>query len=154
MKKKVFLLFFIIVNTTNAQIAISSSGSDSNSNNGSISFTIGQIVFNSQSTSSYIIEEGIQNPLDNSILSIESFSVRNFDIYPNPTSDDFTINFKNYDLLDLSLKLFEPNGKLIFSKNITTRLTKIQTSGIAKGMYIVKIIKNKIIIDSFKILKI
>jgi hypothetical protein len=67
-------------------------------------------------------------------------SNNNFSIYPNPTSDYFTIESRSE--MEYSIELFTMDGKLLNnSKNLFTRRNNIFWS-LAPGMYILKILRD------------
>ena len=64
-------------------------------------------------------------------------------VYPNPFNDDFTIDFKNSDEEDFIIEIADVNGK-IWHKQIvnSSKLVKINTEKLPKGVYILKITNN------------
>ncbi len=58
-------------------------------------------------------------------------------VYPNPTSDNATIEWKNED--ESTVEVFDLNGRLIWSAQINGSKTIFNTANLANGNYLVKI---------------
>ena len=63
------------------------------------------------------------------------------------------LKVKNYDKENLSYQLFDMDGKLLKSKNVTSDKTKIATNDLTPAVYFLKVRDNKKAIKSFKIIK-
>jgi len=68
--------------------------------------------------------------------SIVNNEVDYFNIYPNPTSDEITIQFS--DNLNHVIQIRDMNGKLVLSK-ITSETEILNLSNLTNGIYIIKI---------------
>ena len=55
-------------------------------------------------------------------------------IYPNPTSNNLTIDLGDLNEFNTTIKLYDSSSKLVFEKELTSTLT-IDVSGFAKGLY-------------------
>lgn len=70
-----------------------------------------------------------------------------FEIYPNPNNDVLNVHFENNKATDAILEIFNPQGKIVFQKQISTNesnfVERINLSNnLSKGYYIVKITYN------------
>jgi len=142
----------IFVNSIFSQEVVSASGSYFENTNGSLSWTIGEIMIETYSESSNIITQGFQQ----SRLTITSvfklpFSNIEISIAPNPTTN--FVKIKISDTENMCFQLFDYNGKLIKQENFITEETKISFSSFAYAAYFLKIIKNNTIIRTFQIIK-
>jgi len=70
--------------------------------------------------------------------SVEENIAENVNVYPNPATDNFTIQSNDYQRVEL----IDAAGKLVFSSNFENVLT-ISTEGMASGVYFVKLIGNE-----------
>ncbi|MBJ2174755.1 T9SS type A sorting domain-containing protein [Aureibaculum sp. A20] len=79
------------------------------------------------------------------ILGIDDFDEGEFLIYPNPSSSIFNIKRRNTAGQNMSINVFDMTGKLIQKhRNITNENYQLQMTGVAKGVYFIKIsIDNK-----------
>jgi len=68
--------------------------------------------------------------------------INTWNIYPNPTTDNkFSIELPKNRTEDLSMSIYDMNGKEYFNKNYSPRIDKdeIKTSKFAKGIYIIRL---------------
>ncbi len=145
-----------------AQEVVLSSGGNVTGNGGSLSYSVGQIVYTTNVGTSGFVAQGIQQAFEISVItSIEevrdlSFSVS---IYPNPTTHFLTLQIQNiqeanYDLFQaLSYQLYDINGKLLQTETITNNHTKVGLSNLASATYFVKIIRGNQEVKSFRVIK-
>ena len=74
----------------------------------------------------------------NSTLGIDQFNTNDFNIYPNPALDNLTIeNEKNITITNI--KIIDPTGKIIDSKQINNTSSTIFVGGLSKGIYFLEI---------------
>ena len=64
-------------------------------------------------------------------------------IYPNPVNDILTIDFPAYTGRDKTMiELYSITGRLIKVLPIQSRLTQLNISDLAKGVYVIKVIND------------
>lgn len=76
-------------------------------------------------------------------------------VFPNPTSDKFSIDFSNSDKKDLSIELTNATGQIIYNTKMTpssNRLFDIDISALPKSIYYLRIYNRQMILNK-KILK-
>jgi len=161
MTKKYFKLFavfvFVFVLTkVNAQESISTSGSNATGSGGTISYTVGQMVYTTNTGTTGSVAQGVQQPYEITVVSgVEQAK----DIklmckaYPNPTVDNLILETANYDSNNLTYQLIDINGKLIDSKQIIANETNIIMNDYAVGVYFLKLFTDRNSIKTFKIIK-
>ena len=84
------LLFGFSLAGLNAQEAFPVAGGDAVGSGGSVSYTIGQVFYNTQIGTNGSIVQGVQQPYEISVVSgVKEAEGINLEItaYPNPTSD-------------------------------------------------------------------
>lgn len=76
------------------------------------------------------------------ILSVKFSSIGKIELYPNPTSTEFTIRFENELSSDVSIRIIDATGKIVQSEKMTkgTTIATINSSALAVGAYHVHII--------------
>ncbi len=150
-----FLLCFFIT-SVNAQQLTTASGGDASGPGGTVAYSIGQLVYKTNTSSSGSVAQGVEQPYEISIVSgIEStndLSIK-LNAYPNPTIDCLTLFVENSELIMLNFHLFDVNGKLIETKNITKNKETINMVNLPNSTYFLKVFNNKIEIKTFKIIK-
>jgi len=138
------------------QSTITSSGSSASGSWGSVSYTIGQTVYNTYSGTSGSIIQGVQQPYEISVVTAientEGISLE-CSVYPNPTSGVVKLIIKSFDIKNLRYRLFDLNGVLLQDKNIDNEVTEIFLENQPSTMYILKIVNNNQEIKVFKIIK-
>ena len=73
-------------------------------------------------------------------------------VYPNPTLGNVQLTMNNVQL-EGEVKVFDTNGKLLFSKKIEGITTEITMSDLATGTYFVNVVSEKQILKTFKVVK-
>ena len=94
--KSITLVFaFIVINNLSAQQSVNTGGGNTTNSSGSVSFSIGQLVFNTQITTGGSIRQGVQQAFE--ILNVSGIDqiklTYNVNIYPIPASDFLTLTF-------------------------------------------------------------
>ena len=74
-------------------------------------------------------------------VELNALTLENVIVYPNPTSDQLTIEFNNDDVS--SLEVLSINGTLMFSSLITSKKETIDVSKLEKGTYFYKLLNDK-----------
>ena len=71
--------------------------------------------------------------------SIDNFIRFNFDLFPNPANNSFTIRILNEENKVYELEIFNVMGQLISSEKIINNIIVIPTETFSQGMYICKV---------------
>jgi hypothetical protein len=138
------------------QESIPATGGNATGSGGTVSYTIGQVVYTTNTGSEGSALQGVQQPYE---ISIETAIEQAKDIilvlttYPNPTTDNLTLKIENYDSQNLSYYLFDVNGKLLENKKVTENETTISMTNLSSAIYFLKVIDNQEEIKIFKIIK-
>lgn len=149
----VILLLGLGVTTAKAQLAVITSGGNAASSSGSVSYSVGQLVFNTTSGSSGSVSQGVQQPYEISIvLELEEAIGINLNLYayPNPTIDFITLKV-DYD--EMSYEIFDINGRLLANKKVQGNETNIQVGNFTAATYFLKVFQNNKQVKTFKIIK-
>lgn len=141
--------------TIQAQEAIPASGGQATGSGGSSSYSVGQLVYTTNSGSGGTVTQGVQQIIELNTLSNPELTTVNLSAvtYPNPTSDYITLKISDSALDNLSYKLIDVNGKAIANGSITNADTQISMQSLALGMYILKVNQNNQELKTFKIIK-
>lgn len=92
-----------------------------------------------------------ENNVVTSVLNENKLSV---DIYPNPVTDNVTINIGDNQKEELMVTIINMMGQKVISRNLDTTTTQLNTNDLAKGMYLIQIsTKSNITVHSQLILK-
>jgi len=131
-----------------AQESINTTGGNASGSGGSASYSVGQVVYTTNSRTNGSVAQGVQQPFEISVVTgIEEAKGINLSVsaYPNPTTDYLTLSIDNsvktnHDLSQLSYQLYDMNGKLLQSENITGNQTSIVMSNLVPATYFVKVV--------------
>jgi hypothetical protein len=140
---------------SHAQVSSNSSGGNAIGAGGTVSYTIGQLDYTTNTGSTGNINQGVQHAYEIFTLGIVE-STRNFALiaYPNPTIENLTLQISNFNNERFSYQLYDTQGKLLKSGQITSDLTEINTSSLTRATYFINVVnqENKKV-QSFKIIK-
>lgn len=155
---KLSTLFLLGLGLTNlqAQESVDATGGNASGNEGSVSYSVGQVVYQTHTGTNSSIAQGIQQPYEiTDVTAIEAAKGPNLSIstYPNPTTEFLGLKVESEKLNDLSYQLFDMNGKLLQSGRITGRQTSIVMSNLVSATYFVKVIQCNKEVKIFKIIK-
>lgn len=137
-----------------SQETIPASGGESTGSGGSSSYSVGQLVYTTN-TGGGSVSQGVQQ-------SVELFTLSNPDLttvnltavtYPNPTTDYIVLAITDATLSDLSYALYDLQGRAV-TKGLTTQSnTQIDMQSLATGTYVLKVNQNNQELKTFKIIK-
>ena len=156
---KCFLCFLLLCGfclTIKAQSIIPATGGNASGRGGSVSYTVGQITDQTISGTSGIVNQGVQQPYEISVVT----AVKNTEeitlkclVYPNPTKGMTKLVLESPDFENLKFHLFDINGVLLQDKKVESRETEVSLENLSSSVYLLKVLKNNIEIKVFKIVK-
>lgn len=151
-----FLIFIFFFSSTQAQNIIPATGGNTTSSGGSVSYTVGQIVYTSSSGTNGSVDPGVQQPYEISVITGINDPIGINLIctaYPNPVNDFLTLEVKNIQNKNLSYLLYDMNGRVLDSKRMTDIRTIIPMANFHPATYFLKIFNNHTEVKIFKIIK-
>jgi len=156
--KKYSFLFLFVIGLTNikAQETIPASGGNASGSGGSVSYTIGQIVYTTDTATSGSVAQGVQQAFEISVVTEikEANNITlNCSAFPNPTTDNLILKIENFQLSTFNFQLLDINGKLLENKKISSNVTFISMENLIPATYLLKISNSNIEIKTFKIIK-
>lgn len=157
-KIKLSAAFLFIIGLTRllAQTAIPGSGGDASGSNGTFSYSVGQIVYTSNTGTNGSAAQGVQQPFEISVLTgiEEALGISlQFSVYPNPAIDFIKVKIENYEVENIRYQLFDINGYLILNNLIEGNETNISMQHLKPAVYLLKILQGKREIKTFKVIK-
>jgi hypothetical protein len=151
-----FVAFLLRFNTALAQETATGTGGDATGTGGTSSYSVGQILYTTNTGTNGSINQGVQQPYEISIVTeieeAKEISL-SFSVYPNPTTDYLKINIGNYNPENLIYQLFDVNGKLIETNKISNNETRVEMNNSSRGIYFLKIFNNNNELKTFQIVK-
>jgi hypothetical protein len=137
------------------QEAFTASGGDAVGSGGSVSYSVGQVVYTTNTGSSgWSVAQGVQQPYEISSIGIEEYDKQILlTVSPNPTTGFLILKIENYDYENLFYKLYDISGKLLENKKPGNNETSIDMSNLISATYFLKVIDNDKEIKTFEIIK-
>ena len=130
-----------------------SAGGDAEGENGSVSYSIGQVVYTSAQGSNGNINQGLQQPYDIGVITgLEELGI-NLTVFPNPTAGALTLNIADEESALLSYQLFDASGRLVDSKSKLNTSTTISLEAYASGVYTLSVLRDNKQIKSFRVVR-
>ena len=144
-KLKLTLLFFSILQLSHAQETIPSTGGNASGTGGATSYTVGQLVYTTNISTTGSVSQGVQQAFEFQTLSNPGLLAAQLTAvtYPNPTTDFIVLKITDTMLENLQYTLFDINGKTIDSNPVKTSSTEIPMKNLSIGMYLLKLTKKK-----------
>lgn len=139
----------------NAQSAIVASGGDVSSNAGSVSYSIGQVAYVGVSNTNGSVSQGVQQTYQVTTVGIlladADFSLS---VFPNPTTNQITLEVGSYNNQLLNYVLVDTEGKLIQANKVLDKQTNIDMNSLPTASYMMEVYEDNKKVQSFKILKV
>jgi hypothetical protein len=148
-------LFALGLNYSNAQETTIPAGGNASGSGGTVSFSVGQVVYTTNTSSGGSAAQGVQHAYEIFVVGVNDTKQHiSLNAYPNPTADVLTLQISNYNNEKLMYQLYDLNGKLISSEQIIAQQTLINTATLAVSAYFIDVFNQENQkMQSFKILK-
>jgi hypothetical protein len=150
------LLFGFGLTGLQAQESVNATGGNASGSGGTVTYSIGQVVYTTNTGTNGSVAQGVQQPFEISVVTgLEEAKGINLSVsaFPNPATDFLTLEVENYELSALTFQLYDMNGKLLQNEKITGNQTNIVMSNLVPATYFVKVTESNKEIKTFKIIK-
>jgi len=139
-----------------AQNTIPATGGNASGSGGTVSYTIGQITYQTLTGTTGTVAEGVQQPFEISVVTAientEGIKLE-YRVYPNPTSGLVKLIITPFEKDNYRYRLFNINGILLQDQMLEGEETDISLQAYSYSMYFLKVIRNNQEIKVFKIIK-
>jgi hypothetical protein len=156
MKTKSLLILSIAFCATiqiQAQNNTVSAGADAEGFNGSISYSIGQVVYTSATGINGSINQGVQQPYDYDVITGIEHTEIELNLYPNPTLGQVNLSIADSRTQEYSLSLYDATGRLIMQNSQLNDLNSFSMESYDAGAYTLSVYKKDELIKSFRIIR-
>lgn len=155
--KKSIVSFMAIVGLSSAyaQESVNASGGNATGSGGTISYSVGQVAYTSNSSNTGSVAQGVQHAYEIFTLGVEETALNiSLTAFPNPTMENLTLQISDFNNEKLSYQLYDMQGKQLIQGEVIANKTEINTSSLPTASYFIDIVnqENKIV-KSFKIIK-
>ena len=135
---------------------MNSSGESLSGGGGSASQSVGQVFYNIVPGTSGTANQGIKQPYEISIVTETKEAIGislKMIAYPNPTTGLLKLGIDDLRFNDLMYHLFDANGKLLESGNVSGTETNIDLISREPAVYFLKVLRKSEDLKTFKIVK-
>lgn len=156
LKLSAILLLGLGLTSLQAQESVNATGNNASGNGGSVSYSVGQVVYTTNSGTSGSVAQGVQQPYEISVVTgIEEAKGINLSIsaYPNPVTDKLILSVDNFELSTLNYQLYNINGRFLQTQELTGSKTQIDMETYSPAIYFVRVISGNQVVKEFKIIK-
>jgi hypothetical protein len=138
-----------------AQESTNASGGDATGTGGTASYSVGQVVYTTNTGSTGSVAQGVQHAYEIFTVGIKETELNILlTAFPNPTTENLTLQISDYNNEKLSYQLFDMQGKQLSNGQILAQQTQINMNSLPTATYFVNVVnqENKKV-QSFKIIK-
>lgn len=139
-----------------AQTSVNATGGNASGSGGSVSYSVGQVLYQTHTGTNGSVAHGVQQPYEISVVTaIKDAKDINLSVsaYPNPATGYLTLEVNGFELSNLSFQLYDISGQLLQNQKITGSQTGIAMGNLAPATYFVKVIQGNKEVKTFKIIK-
>lgn len=153
---RIGIIYFLVFWSyqANAQQLVGSSGNSIQSEEGALSWTLGEPVSFALMGDDYSLTQGFQQ---SSIIITEVKNpievVYKIKVYPNPVLSVLTIQTVEFDLSDIAFKLFDSMGRVVRNGEILASNTQVSMEHLVPSVYYLKIYNGYKELKTFKVIK-
>jgi hypothetical protein len=155
------LTFIFFLSTVSAQESINATGGNASGSGGSVSYSIGQVFYQTHTGTNGTVTQGVQQAyIISNETGFDDIHGINLSVsaYPNPTSDYLTLSIDDdvktmHALSQSHYQLYDMNGKLLQTKELTGTETQIDMSSYVPSTYFVRVVAGHQSVKEFKIIK-
>jgi hypothetical protein len=149
------ILIAFTITSIQAQQTTASAGGDASGFGGTVAYSICQAVYTTNTGITGSVAQGVQHAFEIFTVGIKETELNiSLTAFPNPTSENLTLQVSDYNNEKLSYQLFDMQGKQISKGQVTAQQTQINMNGLPSANYFINVVnqENKKI-QSFKIIK-
>ncbi|HBG70913.1 MAG TPA: T9SS C-terminal target domain-containing protein [Bacteroidales bacterium] len=131
--------FFMSIFAVSAQTGVVTSGGNASGSGGSVSYSIGQVVYTTNPGTDGSVAQGVQQPYEISeVVAISDYALEwECSVFPNPANDFLIISQTHVD--DCIFQLFDYNGQLVRQGKLNVGETNVPMRDLAPAMYFLRI---------------
>ncbi len=136
MKKKniryfTFTSALLLMSGVCAQDSSNSAGGDASGAGGSVAYSVGQVVYTTNTGSNGSVAQGVQHAYEIFSVGIKETALNiSLTAFPNPTTENLTLQISDYNNERLSYQLFDVQGKKLSNGQITAPQTQINMNSL------------------------
>lgn len=147
--------FLLVLGGLHAQQSVPASGGEATGNDGTLSYSVGQVAYTAQTGSGGSLVSGIQHVYEiSSVTSVEDLlKDATLTAYPNPAVDYLNLTIEDASYESMDYQLIDMKGVAVLAGEIGAPTTTIAIERIPSATYFLHVSINQKIIKSFKLIK-
>jgi hypothetical protein len=151
----ILCLWLIGPASSQAQQTWAATGGNALGNGGTISYTVGQSACLFQTGTQGSVTQGVQQSYR---ITVETIKRNNppseltCTLFPNPAKEFVVLKIREAKLNNLSVRLFNMEGRLLLNQNIHSFETRIAVNHLTAGTYLLRIIRKGKTIEIMKLI--
>ena len=139
-----------------SQNAIPASGGNASGAGGSVSYSIGQVVYKLNAGTNGSVSQGVQQPYEISVVTsnkgTENIQLE-IAVFPNPVRDNLTLRISGDVPIQCFAYMYDIYGNLLLTKKIDGNETSVSMDDFLPGTYFLKVAQGNKEVKTFKIVK-
>lgn len=139
------------------QQAVSTAGGEATGAGGTVSYTLGQVLYSSTSDDDGTVTQGVQQYYEISVISSSEDQLGLnpvLSVYPNPAGAYLKLHVMHYGASGtVTYQLYDGNGRIIENQDIRGNETTIPMDLLTPSVYFLKVYEDEKEIKTFKIIK-
>jgi len=134
--------------------SVNSSGGNAQGADGLVSYSVGQVLFETYIDEGGSLGQGVQHTYDIFELGVEDKSIDILlELFPNPVTDRLFLRIEDYPIRELSYEIVDMAGGILKAVVITQKQMFIDMSDFSMGTYLFRILEHGNTIHVFKVIK-
>lgn len=145
----------LCVGFAQAQQSVNTSGGNATGSGGTVSYSIGQVVYNTNSGNDGSLAQGVQQAYEIIPVGINENEPKiSLSVFPNPIADNLILQVNDFELSTLNFQLCDMQGKQLSKGQIMAKQTQINTSSLSSATYFINVVNQENQkVQTFKIIK-
>ena len=161
MKQKCKILFIMVLGSfyiasLQGQQTIPASGGNATGSGGTVSYSVGQVTYQTFEGADGSVAQGVQQPYEISVLTAaentEDITLE-YKVYPNPAHGLIKLTIKPFNDGNIKFWLYDLNGILLQDKKVISEETEISLESLNPAVYFLKVLKDNKEVKIFKVVK-
>jgi hypothetical protein len=138
-----------------AQESVNSTGGNATGSGGTVSYSIGQLVYTTNTANEGSVAQGVQQAYEIIPVGINQNEPKiSLSVFPNPVADNLILQVSDFEHSKLNFQLCDMQGKQLSKGQIIAKQTQINTAGLSSATYFITVSKQENQkIQTFKIIK-
>jgi len=147
------MFFLLTILSVQAQESPVSTGGNASGSGGSVSYSVGQVMYLTKVGVNGSVSDGVQQPFEiSTIVGINETSINlTLSVYPNPTTQFLHLTLAEFS--GVSYQLFSLDGQQIELSEVNQYDTIIKMGNLPSAAYVLHVMKNNQLVKTYKIIK-